>query len=144
MNKELKTSETIMINAMPEKIWDALTNPKKISVYLFGAETITDWNVGSLIFFKIRSEDQVFIDKGIVIENQVNNVLKYKFWSGFCGLEDKPENYSLVLYTIEKLADKKSKFTWTQEGFANEENRRNSQNGLKGILEQIKKISEEQ
>ena len=39
-------------------------------------------------------------------DSQINEalqiaVLKYDYWSGFSGLEDKPENYSLVTYTLE-------------------------------------------
>ncbi|MBL4624123.1 MAG: hypothetical protein JKY42_03145 [Flavobacteriales bacterium] len=43
MNKDLKVSKTIKINASTEQVWDALINPEKIKVYLFGTETITDW-----------------------------------------------------------------------------------------------------
>jgi len=132
-----------MINASAEKIWKTLTNPSLISQYLFGAQTITDWNIGSDIIFKINFEGNEFKDKGIVIENIPNKKLIYKYWSGFCGLEDKPENYSIVSYKIEKVQDG-NKLTWTQKGFADEQSRVSSENSLKSILEQIKFISEKQ
>ncbi len=40
-------------------------------------------------------------------ENEQNKILSYSYWSGFSGLEDKPENYSLVTYTLESSDDKK-------------------------------------
>ena len=142
LNNDLLSSHSIIINASPEKVWETLTNPSLISQYLFGAETITNWNVGSDILFKIKFEGEEFIDKGIVIENIPNRILKYKYWSGFCGLADKSENYSIVTYNIEKMENDKCKFKWTQEGFADEQSRTNSENSLVTILEQIKAITE--
>ncbi|HVE62092.1 MAG TPA: SRPBCC domain-containing protein [Chitinophagaceae bacterium] len=121
---------------------ETLTNPSLISQYLFGAQTITNWNVGSDILFKINFEGEEFLDKGIVVENIPNTTLKYKYWSGFCGLDDKPENYSIVSYNIEKMENDRSKLKWTQEGFADEQSRTNSENSLVTILEQIKAITE--
>ena len=142
LNNDLISSQSIIINARPEKVWQTLTSPSLISQYLFGAQTITNWNVGSDILFKINFEGEEFIDKGIVVENIPNKKLKYKYWSGFCGLEDKSENYSLVSYNIEKVENDKSKLKWTQKGFADDQSRTNSENSLAIILEKIKAIAE--
>lgn len=144
MNRNLKVSKSIEINSNAEKVWDALTNPEKIKVYLFGTETITDWKIGSAIIFQGEYEEHKYKDKGNVLENRENEILKYDYWSGFSGLEDKPENYSIVTYQIENLSDNQVKFTWTQEGFANEEGQQHSENGLYGMLEQLKKLVEEE
>ena len=144
LNNELISSQSIMINASAKKIWRTLTNPTLISQYLFGAQTITDWEIGSDITFKISFEGDDFADKGIVIENISNKILKYKYWSGFCGLEDKLENYSIVSYKIEKVQNEKHRLTWTQKGFADEQSRTSSENSLINILEQIKFISEKE
>lgn len=144
MNRNLKVSKSIEFNSNAEKVWDALTNPEKIKVYLFGTETITDWKIGSPIIFQGEYEEHKYKDKGNVLENRENEILKYDYWSGFSGLEDKPENYSIVTYQIENLSDNQVKFTWTQEGFANEEGQQHSENGLYGMLEQLKKLVEEE
>jgi len=52
MNTALKASQSIEINATCESVWDTMTNPEKIKVYLYGTETNTDWKVGSPIVFK--------------------------------------------------------------------------------------------
>jgi len=142
MNRNLNVSKSIEINANVEKVWDALINPEKIKTYLFGTETITDWKIGSPIIFQGEYEGHKYKDKGNVLENKMNDILKYDYWSGFSGLEDKPENYSIITYYIENEPDNHVKFTWTQEGFANEEGQQHSENGLTGILEQIKKMAE--
>ena len=144
MNRNLSVSKSIEINAHAENVWDALTNPEKISVYLFGTETITDWKVGSPIVFQGEYEGHKYKDKGNVLENKLNELLKYDYWSGFSGLEDKPENYSIVTYEIEKSDNDRVLFTWTQEGFANEQGQQHSENGLYGMLEQIKKLVEKE
>ena len=144
MNRDLKVSKSIEINSSIEKVWDALTNPEKIKSYLFGTETITDWKTGSPIIFQGEYDGQAYKDKGNVLENKLNEILKYDYWSGFSGLEDKPENYSIVTYHIENKSDNQIRLTWTQEGFANEEGRQHSENSLYGMLEQIKKLVEEE
>lgn len=142
LNNDLISSKSIVINATPGKVWNTLTNPSLISQYLFGATTITDWQPGSDILFKINFENTEFIDKGHVIENIQNETLEYRYWSGFCGLEDQPENYSIVSYKIEKIENDQCKLTWTQTGFVDEQSRTSSENSLVNILAQIKSIAE--
>jgi len=143
MDKNLIASQSIEINAKAENVWETLTNPEKIKIYLFGTETITDWKVGSTIIFQGNYNGQQYKDKGNVIESLENKVLSYNYWSGFSGLEDKLENYSLVTCKIETISINKVKFTWTQKGFANKDGQCHTEQGLKTMLEQIKKLAEE-
>jgi len=145
MRNDLIVSESIDINAEPSKVWNALTNPEIIKKYLFGTETITDWKVGSEIIFQGEygeNKEYKYRDKGVILENVLNQLLSYSYWSGFSGLEDKPENYSVVIYKLESGDNKKTKFTWTQKGYATEEGYQHSLNGMKEFLKQIKEIIE--
>lgn len=142
MNRELQVSKSIEIDSTADKVWDVLTNPEKIKIYLFGTETITDWKVGSPIIFQGEYDGQTYKDKGVVLENSKNELLKYSYWSGFSRLEDKPENYSIITYSINPSPENKVIFTWKQEGFASEEGRDHSENGLYAMLEQIKELIE--
>ncbi len=143
MNRNLTVSKSIDINSRPEKVWDALTNPEKIAVYLFGTETITDWQVGSTITFQGEYDGYKYQDKGNVLENKPNELLRYNYWAQYSNLEDKLENYSIVTYEIKQIADDQVTFTWTQEGFANEQGHEHTDKTLYGMLEQIKKLVEE-
>jgi uncharacterized protein YndB with AHSA1/START domain len=142
MRDDLIVSKSIDIKATPAKVWEALTNPAIIKEYLFGTETITDWKVESEIIFQGEYNGQKYRDKGKVVENLPGKILSYRYWTAFSGLEDKPENYSLVTYTIAPKDDSITNFTWTQKGFANEEGHKHSESGMDAFLASIKQIIE--
>ena len=142
MNKDLEVSQSVDINAEPSKVWKALTTPEIIKEYLFGTNTKTDWKVGNEIAFEGDYNGQTYRDHGVILEYKEHEKLSYSYWSGFSGLEDKPENYSTVTYTLKKVDDNSTNFTWTQSGFANEEGQQHSKNGMEDFLNQIKRIVE--
>jgi uncharacterized protein YndB with AHSA1/START domain len=142
MNKNLSVTHSIEIEGTPAEVWDAMTNPEKIKVYLYGTETITDWKVGSPIIFQGEYEGHQYKDKGNVLVNEPNELLKYNYWSSFSGLEDKLENYFIVTYKIDEIGEGKSVFTWVQEGFRSEVSHKHTQDGLPAMLEQIKAVVE--
>ena len=142
INKELVVSKSIIISEGYEAVWNVMTQPEKIKVYLFGTETITDWKVGSPIIFQGEYQGHTYKDKGNVLENEYGKLLKYNYWSGFSGVEDKLENYSIITYILNEIDNNQTKLTWRQEGFANVEGQQHSENGLMGMLEQIKKLVE--
>lgn len=142
MNKNLIASKSIQINANADRVWSVLTDPEKIKIYLFGTETTTDWEVGSPILFQGEYNGQQYKDKGNVLEKSVNKKLQYDYWSGFSGLEDRAENYSLVTYDIEEQGGGQVKFTWTQKGFSSEEGKCHTEAGLENMLNQIKQLAE--
>jgi len=141
MRQDLIVSQSVDVKASPEQVWDALTNPEIIKQYLFGTEIITDWKVGSEIVFQGEYEGHKYRDHGIIKGIIPLELISYSYWSGFSGLEDKPENYSLITYTVEKDTNS-TKFTWTQKGFASEEGYQHSNSGMEAFLQQIKEIIE--
>ena len=141
MNKELTVTQSIEIGADKSKVWDALINPEKIKTYLFGTETLTDWKTGSEIIFQGEYQGHQYKDKGTIIDIKTDELLQYSYWSGFSGLEDKPENYSLVSYKLD-TANSKTLLTLTQQGFANEQAQQHSQIAWTNVLQQIKQLTE--
>lgn len=143
MNKNLKVSKSIEINAPVAKVWDALTNADKTKEYLFSLETVTDWQPGTPIIFKGVYEDEAYEDKGNVIENNGSTLLKYDYWNSFAEMEDVPENYTVVTYTLQPLSDTVTLFTWAQEGFFDEDWRDEFEMILETqTLEKVKKAAE--
>ena len=87
MDKQLTVTATIDINADTCKVWDALINPEKIKVYLFGTETISDWKVGSPIIFQGEYQGHKYQDKGTIKNIKPNQLMQYDYWSGFQDLK---------------------------------------------------------
>ena len=142
MNHQLKVSKAVIINAPLAKVWDGLTNPESIKEYLFGTETITDWKEGSPIVFQGEYQGQSYKDKGIVQKNILNQELSYLYWTAFSGLEDTPDNYSLITYSLKDMGNSITELIWAQEGFANEDGYNHSVNGMDAFLESVKAIIE--
>jgi hypothetical protein len=46
------TSSSIVIRAPRAKVWEALTQPEIVRTYFFGTNLVTDWKVGSPLFFR--------------------------------------------------------------------------------------------
>lgn len=141
MNKELKLSKSIQFLANISKVWDALINPKKIKLYLFGTEVISDWKKGSQMIFQGEWEGQPFQDKGYILDIEYEKIFKYKYWSGFSGLSDSAENYSTVTYQLESVGNH-TVLNLVQEGFANEQARSHSEMSWDIVFQNMKEILE--
>ena len=143
MNTSLNISKSIQINAVKNKVWEALTNPEKIKLYLFGTETVSTWKTGSPIIFRGEYQGQHYRDKGMILDIKKEELLKYSYWSGFSGLEDKPENYSYITFTMH-FADNKTTLTLNQAGFKDEQSKQHSSENWGQVLEKIKEIVEKE
>jgi len=142
MNQDLKVAGDIMINASAEKVWDVLTNPAIIKEYLFGTDTITDWQVGSPIRFQGEYNGQTYSDHGVILAMVPGEVVKYSYWSGFTGLEDKPENYSTITYLVDNKGEGHTHLHWIQSGYATEAGYQHSLQGMEAFMSQIRAIAE--
>jgi len=70
-------------------------------------------------------------------------MLKYDYWSGFSGLEDSPENYSVVTYILEQTVDG-TILSLKQKGFAGEEALAHAEGGWTMVLKNLKDLLEDQ
>src|SRR5689334_19983429 len=104
---------SIVINATLSKIWETLTDPAKIAVYL-GSQTRTDWNPGSTITWEGEMQGMKFQNKGVVLENIPNKLLRFSYWSGMGGDKDLPENYSEIAHTLRLLGNNSVELTYSR------------------------------
>ncbi len=141
MDKTLKVEKEVVIQAGPDGVWKALTNREIIKKYFFGTEAISDWKVGSSLIFQGEWEGKTYQDKGTILAAEPGKILQYNYWSGFSGLEDVPENYSLVTYRLSSGTEPdQTTLTLTQEGFAGEEALAHAEGGWTMVLENLKKL----
>ena len=124
------------------KRFGMLTNPDKIEIYM-ARKTLTDRKVGSPVIWQVEPGGLKYQDKGKVLENNHGNLLKFEYWSGFGGYEEKPENYSIITYPPDKINDAEIKFTYTREKIPTEEEYQMFKDHLQLMLEAIKELAEQ-
>jgi uncharacterized protein YndB with AHSA1/START domain len=142
MNHDLKVTGTKTMNSTPEKVWDVLTNPELIKEYLFGTQTVTDWQVGSSIVFQGEYNGQKYSDHGIILSFIPARELQYSYWSAFYGVEDKPENYAIVTCLVDIIDNTQTQLQWIMQGYTSEAGYQHSLQGMDAFMNQIKGIAE--
>ena len=141
MNHQLEVNCAIEIAVSPMLVWRALTDRETIRQYFFGTEAISDWQPGSSLVFRGEWEGKSYEDKGKVHMAVPGKLLVYDYWSEFSGLEDDPENYSMVSYTLDGSATG-TMLSLTQKGFASEEAQSHSDVGWAMVLQNLKELLE--
>jgi uncharacterized protein YndB with AHSA1/START domain len=141
MSKDLIAKTSVDIEAPVSVVWKALVDPAQIKEYMFGTDAVSDWKKGSDIVFKGTWEGKEYVDRGKIIDILPEKVLKYRFWSSFSGLEDKPENYANIEYEVSKSGTG-SRLTITQDGSETEESRDHSEANWNQVLGSLKKLLE--
>jgi uncharacterized protein YndB with AHSA1/START domain len=140
---------SISINSSPQKVWDALINPEKTKIYMFGCETVSDWKVGSQLLWKgnYEGKEMVFV-KGNIIEIEDFKKLVYTVFDPNSTMEDIPKNYLTVTYeltfdgTNTTLSVTQGDYNSVAEGEKRYKESYNNGEGWNPILVGIKKIVE--
>ena len=98
----LSYQKSIEFNASKEQVWDALTNPAKTKQYMYGCEVISNWNVGDPIIWKGLTEDgqEIIYVKGEITAIDPGNSVSFSMFDPNMGLQDVPENYVYLTYTL--------------------------------------------
>ncbi len=108
-------TQSIHINALPDRVWMVLTNPDKIEKYMYGSRMERPWEEGRPIEYMVEQNgQQVLMVKGTVIrveppfylEHTVFPAMRRDAMHGVSTIEDVPENYLTVSYTITVQATK--------------------------------------
>ncbi|HQQ94212.1 MAG TPA: SRPBCC family protein [Bacteroidia bacterium] len=142
MNHNLYLDLNIRISAKADKVWDALVNPEKIKLYLYGTKAFSKWKKGSELLFTGEFQGKHYTDKGIILELEAEKMFSYTYWSGFSGSEDKAENYSTIVFELEKAEDGVVLYL-RQLGFASVQAKEHSEKAWQSVLQQIKQLVEQ-
>jgi len=104
----------LSINASPQKVWEVLTKPELVKLWQYGSDLQTTWEVGTRIKFVTKWEGNVFEQWGTVLEFSPAQKVRYSLFAPRPGLEDKPENYFVMIYSLSGT-DGQTALTITQE-----------------------------
>jgi uncharacterized protein YndB with AHSA1/START domain len=148
MEKELVIRNSIIIDASPSDVWDALTNPQQTKKYMFGCEAVSGWKLNDPLIWKGNFDGkEVVAVKGNVVDIQKYRYLAYTVFDPNSTLEDVPENYTTVTYSL-SASNGSTELLVTQGDFAkvgDGERRYRESSGAGGwdpILKEIKKLVE--
>jgi len=143
LNNNLILKRQFTFNAPAEAVWDALTNPEKIKLYLFGTQTICDWKEGSSLIFTGTWEGKQYTDKGTILKFEKNKVLQYNYWSSFSPLPDLPENYSVLTFTLSSH-ENRTTLALEQKGFIDEKSLNHTRENWTSVMNTMKGVVEKQ
>jgi uncharacterized protein YndB with AHSA1/START domain len=130
------------IDAPPDKVWRALTEPELIKKYMFGSEVKTDWQPGSPITWKGEFEGREYEDKGEIIAVEPGQRLEVTHFSPLTGQEDRPENYHRVRYELQQTTGGTS-VRLTQDNNSNAEEAEHSAANWQMMLDGLKNVVEQ-
>jgi uncharacterized protein YndB with AHSA1/START domain len=142
MANKLTAKASININVPVSKVWKALTDPAMIKEYLFGTNTVSDWQMGSSITYSGEWEGKSYEDIGVIIDIVPEKLLHTTYYSAMSGKEDKPENYANVIYKVSP-DDGHSLITITQDNIDDEKQQQHTVENWGKVLESMKKLLEE-
>ena len=141
MSEHMATAQC-EIDAPPEDVWRALTDPELIKKYMFGSEVKTDWKPGSAITWQGEFEGRPYQDKGEIISFAPGQRLEVTHFSPLTGQEDRPENYHHVRYDLQPTNGGTS-LRLTQDNSSSAEEAEHSAANWQMMLDGLKKVVEQ-
>jgi len=107
-------NKTMEINVPVSNVWDALTNPDFMKLWLWEGVTVTsDWKVGSPIIFSGKLYKANYKDKGTILKFEKEKVFQYNYRGALSQLPDSPENYTVIEFALSS-GENKTLLTLTQ------------------------------
>ena len=146
MEKSMIIKKIVDFNANKKQVWDLLTNPEKTKQYMFGCEVLSDWNVGSQIIWKGKTEDgqEIIHVKGEITEVKKEEKVSFTMLDPNIGIKDIPENYVNLTYELNESKSRTTfKLTQDFEGTENAEKRyKESVIGWDMVIDMMKKLAD--
>lgn len=114
--------EEVLFNATVEKVWELVIDPAMTKQYMFGCEVISDWKIGSPVYWNGKTEngDEITYVKGEVLEFEKGKKVTSTTFDPNSGMADIPENYVKLSYELQPT-ENGTLLTITQGDFAGAE-----------------------
>lgn len=129
-----------VIDAEIIRVWNVLTSPSHIEQWL-GVKTESEWKEGGSIMFKFSWNGKNFIDKGVILAFEENEIFSYSYWSSLSGLPDAEDNYSKITFNLQSDGNT-TKLMLTHTHFATETMYEHSDKNWEESLDTIKQLAE--
>jgi uncharacterized protein YndB with AHSA1/START domain len=77
MVNDLIVTRSVLLNATPARVWEALTHPGMTKQYLYNCEVSSDWATGSPIRWRGNYQGRALDEQGEILEVIPGKLLKY-------------------------------------------------------------------
>lgn len=141
MDRRFTAISSVDIHTPVSKVWQALISPELIKQYLFGTEAVSDWKVGSTITYRGVWQGKPYEDKGKILQIIPEKLFQSTYWSSIAGLEDKPENYATVTYTLE-AKNGSTHITVSQDNITDEKEVDHMKENWRMVFDNMRKLLE--
>ncbi len=140
MDGRIATAE-VDIDALPDDVWFALTDPAAIRRYMFGTTVASDWRVGSPITWTGEYEGRPYEDHGEVLEASPGRLLRYTHVSP--ARDGRPDNVHEVCIALEGVDEVGTRVTLSQDGNDGEDACRHAARQWTKMLDGLKLLVEQ-
>jgi uncharacterized protein YndB with AHSA1/START domain len=138
---DLKTWNSIVIEAPIDDVWRALTTPEVIKQWFFGVETQSDWKAGSPIVHTGEYQGKPYVDKGEILRIEPPRLLVHTHWSDMSGTPDRPEHYQEVSWSLREQ-NGSTELTVAEQNLPSEEAKSVSEQSWDVVLDNLKTMLE--
>ena len=141
---------SIRIQAPAARVWQVLVNPEETRKYMFGCETVSDWQPGGDLLWNLQHEGKEFTAvKGRIVQIDPGHHLAYTVIDpNNPAVADIPENYLTVTYDLSEqngeteLIVTQGDYSKVADGERRYNEAYNNGEGWNPILVQIKQLAE--
>lgn len=141
MELDYLAEAAITINVPVKRVWHALITPGDIKHYMFGANAVSDWHVGSPIIWKGEWQGKPYEDRGVILQMIPEQRLQYSHYSPLSGLPNEPQYYHKVTIELTREGNA-TRVELTQDMNDTEEERLQSEQNWGMMLAAMKKYLE--
>lgn len=122
MVNDVIITRSVLLNATPERVWEALTHPKMTKQYYYNCEVSSDWQKGSALRWKRDDEGNEVSAEGKVLDIIPGRKIKY---SGFDRLVEGDMSRQGDIHITHEIIPQglKTKLLTTIEHFEGDETR---------------------
>ena len=142
MADDLQLTSSITIAVPAKEVWDALTTPAIIKQWFFGVDTESDWRVGGALIHRGEFQGKPYVDKGEILRFDPPTTLVHTHSSDVSGMEDRPENYQEVTWSLEEQGGMTT-LTVSERNLPSEDAKRMSEEGWTAVLGALKALLED-
>jgi uncharacterized protein YndB with AHSA1/START domain len=131
----------IVVDAPPEAVWRVITATGSDPDLMFGAEVVTDWQVGSRVIWRGVFEGKEFEDSGTVVAADAPARLVVDHFSPLSGEPDVPDNHHVLEYRLTPEGPG-TRIVFEQDNNPSEQAAEHSAANWSASLAGIKKVAE--